>query len=244
MKEERSVAPGGLKSGASTVWPALSRTALVLCASLGCASPALRSTRWERPPDHTPLPLSVSVVRLQNHRPQHRRSRRALAWIPMVPASSRVIERPGRPKTGIAQVLAKRLKEARVFSSVKYLERVPPEGSKREADLILDGAVRSSRLEATLFTYGLSFLAHPLWILGIPRHRIGYDLRFYLRIVNGRTGEVLWDHEVHEKWSHWRGYYYGRNLGKFPILIEQGIEKAIRHLDAAIAGGALGDLDS
>ncbi|MCZ6601397.1 MAG: hypothetical protein O6952_00160 [Planctomycetota bacterium] len=168
----------------------------------------------------------------------------------MVPTSTLVLQRPGRqllihdPERKIAEVLAKRLKDARVFSSVSFLKRVPRRGSRLDTDLILDGAVRSSRFEATLYTYGLSFFSAPLWVFGFPKHRIEFDLRFYLRIVNGRTGEVLWEHEVHQEWGHWQGLYYGRNLRQFPILIERGVEEAIRRLDADIAGGALGDLDS
>jgi hypothetical protein len=187
----------------------------------------------------------VVVLPFEDHRLRSGGGSAIFAFIPIVPCATSTYDRPEqwrrytfRPLTEVPRLAVTLLREARIFSDVRYApdgEAVPP-----DTDLVLEGAIRSSRLERQVFTYGLSFGASALWMVGFPMRRFEWGIGGYLRIIDASTGEVLWDHEFEEEIAYYQGVFYGRYAPPFRSLAQRGLRDAIHDLDRSVTGSRRG----
>ena len=221
---------------------------LFLLATLpaGCAFPP-RTFEWKRAPGHQPLNKSLAIRRFEDVRPATFSSLKNVAWLPLVPFGTTVYHQPGRrfavsdPAKDFPIALAAELGKAQIFSSVS-LEQSRGKGFPEVmgSDLILEGEVRSARIELRFFTYGVSFGCFPLWIVGLPQRLITLVLDVHMRIVSAETGAILWDMDLEDRWAQWQGLYYGRNFYQFPKLLARGALRTSWDLDRAAGEGAFG----
>ena len=216
----------------------------------GCRSAPPRLV-WSRPPGHEPLPYRVRLTPLKDLRPGMTENLRGVAWVPLVPFAPTTFHRPGErlgfpdPAQEIPLALANELIEAEVFQSVdaSYLQEgsFRPSGPGRlgGADLVLEGRLETGRVHMRFITYGISFGATALWIVGWPMRRITLEIEAVFHLLDATTGERLWTYRMQDDWGQWQGFFYGRNFYHFPALAERAVKRMVLDLDAAIAAGLL-----
>lgn len=207
--------------------PALLSIALfVSCA--GCALDSSRKLSFEVSPgvsDQIPvLANSVGVLPLSDDRPNEFTDTHGyLILVPLVFYVSGSYEKPERdwwpgkkeiekesasqqsttPIEALSQGLAKAIGSRKLFKSVTY------SNSGTDAELILKGSLRSTRLEEIATLYGLSFAALPVGVLGAPARYWTWHLALDLQLQEPLTQTVLWQksyqarHEV-----RFSGLYY------------------------------------
>jgi hypothetical protein len=216
----------------------------VLLVLSACTTRIKETTTFHYPrcPEHRPVARNVRVVPFVDHRETKDRRGAVLAYIPFIPYGDSVYGQPERwprthfrPRQDVPKVLAKGLGKARIFTTVTDATEMdsPLEG----ADLVLEGALRSSRMERRIYTYGLSFLAAPLWLLGAPVQRIALVLDVYARIVDVETGDVLWDVSWEERWQGYRSVLYRQASPKLQEMAARAAHGIILEMDRAAAMG-------
>jgi hypothetical protein len=224
----------------------LSLFILLIPIIIGCSSPPHRY-EWTRAPGHQPLPGTLRVLPLEDRRPLEYDDRTSVSWVPLVPFGPATYNRPGprmglgSPATDIPRTLAAEIEGARIFEAVDtgLLQGKP--GDEVQVDYILEGEVIATRMDTKFMTYGLSFLAAPLWVVGMPVRRFALVVEARLRIRDASGGSILWEYPLKEESGHWQGLYYGRDVRRFSELTTRGAQRAILHLDGAIGMGLWGE---
>jgi hypothetical protein len=145
-----------------------------------------------------------------------------------------------KPTEDIAKALAEELRNSHLFNEAFFTFR------ETEGDLILRGTVSSTRLEVTMYSYGLS-LAFPIpWLLGFPAYKITNELSFHLQLEDKTSTKVIWEkgytaaHEV--RWSYYNrvsGFWFDVILKELMPTILSDLEQAARSARFALALGSV-----
>ncbi len=123
--------------------------------------------------------------------------------------------------------------EAEVFAQVDLSGKEEPSG----ADLILEGAIWTSSLEETYYTYCISVLAAPLWVLGLPLGRTRVIFSGYCRIVEPTSRRILWDAEFQKSWTTLGWIYYRQTWPTMRELAGWAANEMVLDLDQAALEG-------
>jgi hypothetical protein len=101
-----------------------------------------------------------------------------------------------KPDEDLAQATVAEIDRARIFGRVTFTR------TGGDADLRLEGAVKSTQYRSKTFGYGLSVFGPLFWILGAPSDSFENELILGFRLVESGNGKVLWEKE------------YSRRIGK------------------------------
>ena len=222
------------RRGTGTI-PILAGIGLAALLTAGCAgSWKYRSLDYARPPDHQPIPRRVTIVPFQDYRPRSDEGGLGRAYIPLIPYSSSRYHRSESWRVGAFSpveefhlIIAEHLRESEVFADVDQSNEKEPAG----ADLILEGAIWTTTLERTLYTYGISVFAAPLWFLGLPVQRTRAIISGYCRIVDSSSGDILWDTEFRKSWNAYRSVFYRQRLPTMRDLARWAANGVVLRID-------------
>lgn len=233
-------------------WRAYLLLGLVSCLfpATGCLAPPISASLSSaelpaRSPDHQPLRRELILAPFHDQRPLKDEGVWVIALIPLVPYGTSHHERPEswrvgpyKPLEEVPRALAEEIGRARIFSTVRLVKTgLEGEGN---ADLILEGAVRRCGLDRRVYTYGLSVLAAPLWVVGFPFRSLRLVFGAYVRVIDARTGETLWEYEFEVDEEDLQGMW-GRSFDPdFPHLVARGIRSTVLDLDRCASEGRLG----
>ncbi|QJD29610.1 hypothetical protein [Methylococcus geothermalis] len=101
-----------------------------------------------------------------------------------------------KPDEDLARATVAELDGARIFKQVAFSR------GGGEADLKLEGTVKSTQYRSKMFSYGLSVFGPLFWVLGAPSDSFDDELVLAFRLRENGNGKVLWEKE------------YSRQIGK------------------------------
>lgn len=182
--------------------------------------------------------MKVAVVPFDDFRSEHNSNRFALYLIPLWPFGYIDYERPDAamyictPNEDLPKATATSLRRSNLFADAFFTMG----GEKDCADLILTGEIFSMKYSGTMYSYGVSFLAPCVWMLGAPAGKSHNTMDFSL-CLKKPSGEKLWAWRSNERKDYvTQGYYY--NLGKdyinFSRLYQEAMNDALKDLEKAI----------
>lgn len=143
---------------------------------------------------------SVAVLPFTDSRSTTNRNNSALYWIPLVPFGTQHYEMPElknqhanseawlnyRPKDDFAKALVQDLLSSNMFKEAYYSE------NKKDADLLIQGKIISTKYTSKIFSYGVTpFACMWIWFLGAPATRTTNELTIELSVVNVKRDAVI-----------------------------------------------------
>lgn len=121
-----------------------------------------------------------------------------------------------------SQTLARKfgdgLKEAGVFSEVKYADKLDENYDVRNYDYVIRGRVVRTDLRLKQLDYGLNFftLIDVSWVLKLlaaPDMYVSGEVAYQVEIVERQSGKIVYSDKVeYDREGHLIGYYYGNRL--------------------------------
>jgi hypothetical protein len=87
----------------------------------------------------------------------------------------------------IAKALAAELANRRLFTTALYSEK------DSSGDLVVRGALASTRNYHTVYSYGISIAAVPLWMAGVPVGSDKDEFAFRLQLQEPHSKTILWE---------------------------------------------------
>jgi len=133
--------------------------------------------------------LSIAVPSLRDERPNSNSENvfgflgAAIPLVPYgtvidfnVPEGSRFFQ--FKPTEDFSKAITEELNNASIFKEVYYSDRT------KDADLILIGTLKESRLKKSFTFYGLSFLGDLLWLFGAPVGWTNNDITIEYKLID------------------------------------------------------------
>jgi len=226
---------------------------LLVVAASACAT----ASTWQYPPQPggtlldkkapTTLPASLAVLPLRDERGTAAQSNGWLAAIPLVPYAENWSDRPESaqdpqpvfivkmdPTKDLPRAFADELRNAALFSSVRFAEDNNPAG----ADLVLAGTLRSTKWHRTITTYGLGPAGPLVWMLGAPigKGTSTVVMEYKLTPANDPS-RILWAFSMAFEDIHLIGIYTGlENVGDdYARAVQGAIRQTMDSLMKVIA---------
>jgi len=114
----------------------------------------------------------------------------------------------------MARAVAEDLSKSGLFERVEYVDKNAGSG----APLELRGRLLDTRLRHTIYSYGLGFIALPLWVLPLPTGSAEGQVALELELFEPSGGRSLWRHRLEETvyavlYADQGGLTYGRKGG-------------------------------
>ena len=100
-----------------------------------------------------------------------------------------------KPKAEFARAAAEELHASGLFKETVFAPH------RSEGDLILYGEILSTHHSQTMVTYGLSFAALALYLIGFPAGEISNELEIEFQLEDRVTGAVLWRKKYHDSYE-------------------------------------------
>jgi hypothetical protein len=209
----------------------------------GCASTRSWAYRPEPPVQREPiLAKSVVVLPVEDLRPNENSNLAALYLIPLMPFGWMTFDTPEgpekhltsgawnfRPSEDIAKAVAQDLQNLGLFKEAFFGYR------SSDGDLVLRGELHSTRYDAKLISYGLSFEGPLLWLIGLPSGSYSNEIRLELRLEDRKTGEQYWSGGVNEVDGSlvWL-YALGADF-HYDSLLKRGLRRCFTDLESQLA---------
>lgn len=140
----------------------------------------------------------------------------------------------------LAKAVVASLKKSNLFNNVYFSYG----GDIEDADLIINGRIKSTLYEGTVYSYGLSIFGPLLWILGLPAGTSGNELNLQIVLNSHKAKEPVWEYDFEKKKVITQGLYYqwGHDIRSYATLMEEGMNEAIKDLDRTLTSMPLGSL--
>jgi hypothetical protein len=158
----------------------------------------------------TQINKKVAVLPFKDSRENKNSNKMGLGFIPLFPYGWMNFKAPEgsqlhmftglwtnyNPKEDFSKALAEELASTNIFKEAYF------DFKKGESDLVIKGEILSTDYKSKLYTYGVSFFAGYLWIVGFPTGSASNDLSVELSCIDAKTEEVLFSKKYHaEKYS-------------------------------------------
>jgi hypothetical protein len=135
-----------------------------------------------------------------------------------------------KPTEDIAKALAAELQSRHIFRDAFFTFR------ESDAELVLQGTLKSTRYNGKLITYGLSVYGPMLWFFGFPAGAVSNELTLKLRLVDRSSQNSIWEKEYrgqHDTGAFWiyampEDFYYDTILKKLMPTILSDLEAAVK----------------
>jgi hypothetical protein len=148
------------------------------------------------------LDKTVVVLPLTDAREDTNKEMLFMWFVPLVPFGWTTLDTPEQASTHVASLawsfdpeedmaiaIAQELKNARIFKEVSFSRKAT------DGDLVLRGVIKSTFYSGEKYSYGLSVLAFPMWLIGFPYGTARNELHITLTLEDPGTKEVLWKHD-------------------------------------------------
>jgi len=211
--------------------------------------------KWTYPPVTKPpvkveskLPLVVAVLPFEDVRGYVSKNYSPLIVLPGIPYIPIHYDRPeavigylsianydSEPHLDLAQAAAYELNKSGLFERVFFTEG---EGAET-ADLILTGEIKSTYFRGKGYPYCLGIIGAVFWYLGAPAGSMKNVLILDLSLSSQQTRKRTWNYSIKKEWSQLGSLYYnwGEDVDGFSLLMQEGMQEAIRDLDSKIQKG-------
>jgi hypothetical protein len=125
----------------------------------------------------------------------------------------------------LASASAEELRASGLFQEVVVAPRAA------QGDLILKGAVKSTRFYATEISYGLSFAAVIPWMIGLPTGKMTNELSVEFSLEDSDTHTVLWHKAYTEVYDATYRIFYSRpDQFKYDALYKTMLRDVVQNL--------------
>lgn len=184
---------------------------------------------------------TVTVAAFEDYRGAANSQSAWLIMIPLVPYDWVEYHRPEatvmfptiysfdfKPTRDLAKAAALSLRRSGMFSEV-FLE-----GERSDTDLVLHGAIKSTKYTGVSTTYGLSFIGACFWIFGLPSGNSENELTIYFNLTRGK--KIVWEYTYSGKKKFWQGYYsrWGHDVSAYPELMQNAMNEAIADMNKTL----------
>ena len=138
-----------------------------------------------------------------------------------------------RPPEDFAKATASELENSGLFKEVFYTSR------KSDADLTLQGAIKSTQYTGKIFFYGLSIPGDLLWFIGFPQGYSDNALEIHLTLVDNHTGATLWENSYSGYIDQFAFLYYVPADFRYDDLMKKALGSAVSDMQKQITATKL-----
>lgn len=191
--------------------------------------------------------LEVAILPFEEARGDKNSISGALLYlIPLVPFSSYQYQRPDAARwfnsigefqfnvtEDIPKAVVTSLKKSNLFKNVYFSFG----GDIQNADLLVNGTVKSTLYEGKLYTYCLSVFGPLLWVFGLPAGTSVNQLNLQITLNTQKSRRLLWEHDFSKQKTITQGLYYkmGHDAKSYATLMEEGMNEAVKDLDKKLS---------
>ena len=131
-----------------------------------------------------------------------------------------------RPNEDIAKATAEQLDASHLFKEAFFTFR------EADAQLVLQGEILSTAYNGKMLSYGVSFLAPYLWLVGFPGAHVTNELGLSFKLINNADDRVLWQKNYQKDISKLNWLYAIRADFEYPILLKEILLEAVKDIRA------------
>ncbi|QSH40139.1 hypothetical protein P0136_01240 [Lentisphaerota bacterium ZTH] len=190
----------------------------------------------------------VTVVTLRDKRPSMQEDEFGTVFLSLIPAWPYGYSVNTQPEHGaffnsakgfrfnagrdLTMSVKQSLEHSRMFKQVKFSRDMRDVTTR----LVLTGDIESTEYVGRIWSYGISVFCPGLWVLGLPVGNFTNHLAFTLKLLDTKTGKVLWTYKVDDSGSRVFGLYYnyGRDFDDYSPLMLKAMNKALGRLESDI----------
>lgn len=134
------------------------------------------------------------------------------------------------PSEDLAKAVVTSLRRSNIFENVFFTY------GGQETDLLIKGNILSTDYEGKIYSYGLSVYGPLLWFFGLPCGSSNNKINLELYLNKADTKELLWSYSFDKERRVVQGLYYswGYDVKAYSDIMEEGMNEAIRSLDAKL----------
>jgi len=211
---------------------------LLLMFNTGCSSQKVWSYRIEpESMSQSLISSSVAVPPFSDHRENKNTNLIALYMIPVVPFGWQDLHTPEgiqmhttsgmwlwRPNEDIAKATAEELAAAHLFKECFFTFR------ESDAKLVMKGEITSTDYNGKILSYGVSFFAPYLWLVGFPVAHVKNELDLNFKLISKKDKQVLWQKSYHRKIGKLNWIYVTRADFEYSTLLKEILLEVVSDL--------------
>lgn len=184
---------------------------------------------------------SVAVPNFGDNRLSECSNMKPLSLIPLVLFGTLTINTPEqtcnssppswlcKPHEDFAKATVAEFENSGLFKEIFYTNR------SSDAELSLVGTLKSTQLRQTMLSYGVSFAASSLWVLGLPQFYNTNELSLHLALVDNKNRRVIWEHEYSGSFDQC-SWIYGPPQTNYEDLLKTALRAAISDIQTSGVG--------
>jgi hypothetical protein len=101
-----------------------------------------------------------------------------------------------KPNEDIAKSVAEELDKSHLFKEVFFTHKAS------DGDIILEGAIKSTKYNGKILSYGLSIEGPLLWLIGLPSGTFNNELILDFKLKDKKNNAVLWEKDYKQSISN------------------------------------------
>jgi hypothetical protein len=137
-----------------------------------------------------------------------------------------------KPTEEVAQALAAEISNYSLFKEASFSP------FERGGDMVLRGAILSTKYESKVTGYGLGPVGNILWMFGLPVGTIKNDISLKLKLEDRMTRQVLWERTYST--SHDEGWFWMYSIPSdfwYDSMLKELMPSILGDLEQALRGG-------
>jgi hypothetical protein len=107
-----------------------------------------------------------------------------------------------KPNEDIAKAVAEELNQSHLFKEVFFTNKAS------EGDIVLVGAIKSTKYNGKIISYGLSVYGPMLWFIGLPAGTFNNELILNFKLEDKKNNLVLWEKDYKQNMSNTTWLYH------------------------------------
>ncbi|MFZ2170942.1 MAG: hypothetical protein WAW61_15055 [Methylococcaceae bacterium] len=182
---------------------------------------------------------SVSVPPLLDNRLSENHNMIGMYLIPLMPFGWQELNVPEgfqghitsaawlwKPNEDIAKSVAEELNKSHLFKEVFFTNKAS------DGDIVLEGAIKSTKYNGKILSYGLSIEGPLLWFIGFPSGTFNNELILNFKLKDKKNNAVLWEKDYKQSISNTSWIYHMPSDFEYSSMLKTILLQVIKDIQS------------